>query len=81
MNLLQMILGRNGKSSSSIGRDGTIVRNSYSYNVPNMFGKNASTNKNHKFYNSTVQAISIGGVDCATKVGSLCDPFFYGIPG
>ena len=37
-----------------------------------MVGTNASTNKKHKFYNSKVQAISIGGGDCATKVGALC---------
>ena len=40
-----------------------------------MDGTNASKNENHKFYNSTVQAISTGGGDCATKVGSLCDHF------
>ena len=40
-----------------------------------MVGKNSSTNKNHKFYNSTVQAISIGVGDCATKVGALRDRF------
>ena len=41
-----------------------------------MVGKTASTNENHKLYNSTVQAISWWGGDCATKVGSLCDRFF-----
>ena len=40
-----------------------------------MVGTNASTNENHKFYNSSVQAISRGGGDCATKVGALCDRF------
>ena len=40
-----------------------------------MVGTNSSTNENHKFYNSTVQAISRGGGDCATKFGSLCDRF------
>ena len=40
-----------------------------------MVGINDSTNKNHKFYNSTVQNISVGGGDCVTKVGSLCTRF------
>ena len=40
-----------------------------------MVGTNASTNEKYKFYNSTVQAISGGGGDCATKVGALCDRF------
>ena len=40
-----------------------------------MVGTNASTKENQKFYNSTVQAISIGGGDCATKVGALCSCF------
>ena len=40
-----------------------------------MVGTNASTKKKHKFYNSTVQAISIGGGDCATKVGAMCACF------
>ena len=40
-----------------------------------MVGANAYTNWKHKFYNSTVQAISIVGVDCDTKVGSLCARF------
>ena len=40
-----------------------------------MVGTNASTNEKYKFYNSTVQAISGGGGDCATKVGSLCACF------
>ena len=31
--------------------------------------------KKHKFYNSTVQAISSGVGDCATKVGSMCAHF------
>ena len=31
--------------------------------------------KKHKFYNSKVQAISIRGGDCATKVGALCAYF------
>ena len=36
-----------------------------------MVGTNASTNRKHKFYNSKVQAISIGGVDCAKKFRSI----------
>ena len=40
-----------------------------------MVGTNDYTNENNKFYNSTVQAISRGGVDCATKVGALCAHF------
>ena len=42
-----------------------------------MVGTNSSTNKKHNLYNSTVQAISIGGLDCTTKVGALCDHFAY----
>ena len=41
-----------------------------------MVGTNASTNENHKFYNSTAQAISSRGGDCTTKVGSLWNLFF-----
>ena len=40
-----------------------------------MFGVNTSTNKNHKLYNSTVQTISRGVGDCATKSGDLCNWF------
>ena len=40
-----------------------------------MVGTNSSTNENYKFYNSTVQAISIGGGDCATNFEALCDSF------
>ena len=40
-----------------------------------MVGKNVSTNKMQKLYNSTVEGISISGGDCATKVGSLCARF------
>ena len=40
-----------------------------------MVGTNASTNKKHKLYNSTVQSITRGGGDWATNVGSLCDRF------
>ena len=40
-----------------------------------MVGTNASTNKKHKFYKSTVQAISRGVGDCVTKVGDLCAHF------
>ena len=42
-----------------------------------MVGTNASTNEKHKFYNSTVQAISIGGGECYTKFGALCARFVY----
>ena len=42
-----------------------------------MVGTNAYTNKNHKFYNSTVRDISKRGGDCTTKVGALCARFFY----
>ena len=37
---------------------------------------NASTNEKHRFYKSTVQAISRGGEDCYTKVGALWARFF-----
>ena len=40
-----------------------------------MVGTNDYTNENQKFYKSTVQAILRGGVDFATKVGSLCACF------
>ena len=40
-----------------------------------MVETNTSTNEKHKFYNSTVQAISIGVGDCATNVGALCARF------
>ena len=40
-----------------------------------MVGTNASTNENHNLYNSIVQAISIGGRDCATNVVSLRNRF------
>ena len=40
-----------------------------------MVGTNASTNEKHKFYNSTLHAISRRGGDCATNVGALCDHF------
>ena len=36
-----------------------------------MVGTNNYTNKNHKLYNLTVQAISRWGGDCAAKVESL----------
>ena len=41
-----------------------------------MVGTNDSTNKNNRFYNSTLQAISRGGGYCAAKVGEICDRFF-----
>ena len=40
-----------------------------------MVGTNTSTNEKHKFYNSTVQSISIGVGGCATKVVALCGHF------
>ena len=39
-----------------------------------MVGTNTSTKK-HKFYDSTVQDISIGGGDCATDFGYPCACF------
>ena len=75
MNQLRMSQGRTGKSSASPGGTETIVRNRYSYQVPSMVGTNASKNEKHKFYNSTVQAISRGGGYFATKVGALCANF------
>ena len=75
MNQLRMSQLRTRKSSTSPGGTETIVWNSYSYQVPEMVGTNASTNEKHKFYNSIVQAISGGGGDCATKVGALCARF------
>ena len=42
-----------------------------------MVGTNASINKKHNLYKSTVQAISIGGLDCTTKVGALCAHSVY----
>ena len=77
MNQPRMIQGRTGNISASPGGAYTIVCNRYSYQVPDMVGTNASTNKNHKLYNSTVQEISRGGGDWATKVGALCDRFVY----
>ena len=53
----------------------TIARNRYSYQVPAMVGTNDSTNENHKLDNSTLQAISIEGGSCSTKVGALCAHF------
>ena len=41
-----------------------------------MVGTNASTNKNHKFYNSMVYTILRIGGDFATKFGALCVLFF-----
>ena len=40
-----------------------------------MVGTNYSTNEKHKFYNSTVQAISRRGGYCITNVGALCARF------
>ena len=75
MNQLRISQGRTRKISSSPGGSKTIVWNKCSYQVPAMVGTNDSTNEKHKFYNSTVQAISIGGGDCATKVESICACF------
>ena len=54
MNQPRMVQGRTGNSSVSPGGAETIVWNIYSYHVPAMVGTNASANKKHKFYNSTV---------------------------
>ena len=80
MNQLMMSRGRIGKISTFPGGNETIVRNICSYQVPAMVGTNASTNKKHKFYNSTLQAISRGGGDCAKKVGSLYAFFLILVP-
>ena len=40
-----------------------------------MVGTNASTNEKHKFYNSTLQAISRGCGGYATKLGAICARF------
>ena len=40
-----------------------------------MVERKSSTNKKHKLYNSTIQAVSRGGGDCATKVRALCAHF------
>ena len=57
MNQLRMSLGRIRKSSASLGGTEKIVWRRWSYQVPSMVGTDASTNENHKLYNSTVQAI------------------------
>ena len=75
MNQLRMSQGSTGKSSASPGETKTIVWNRCSYQVPAMIGTNTSTNENQNFYDSKVQAISTGGGDCATKVGSICARF------
>ena len=75
MNQLRMIRGRTGKISVYPGGTETILQNICSYQVPSMVETNASTNEKHKFYKSTLQAISRGEVDCTTKVGSLCARF------
>ena len=76
MNQLGMSQGRTGKRSASLGGTKTIVWNRSSFQVPEMIEINASTNVKHKFYNSTVHVISIGGGDCATKFGAFCTRFF-----
>ena len=47
----------------------TLVQNRSSYQVLVMVGTNAYTNKNHKFYNASVHAISWRGGYCATNIG------------
>ena len=81
MNHLRMSQERTGKSHSCSGVTETVVRNRCWYQVPEIVGTNASTNENHKFYNSKVQAISRGGVYCAIEVGALCIHFLSRIPG
>ena len=76
MNQLRMIQGSAGKISSYTGGTETVLPNRCSYQVSVMVGTNDYTNENHKFYKSTVQAISRGGGYCDTKVVSLCDHFF-----
>ena len=75
MNQLRMIQGRNRESSASPRGTETIVWNRCSYQVPTMVRTNDYTNENHRLYNSTVKAISIGWEDFNTKVGSLCACF------
>ena len=59
------------KQFASPGGTKTIVWNRCSYKVPVMVGTDDSINKNHKFYNSTVQAIPRGVGYYSTKVVSL----------
>ena len=66
---------RTDKGSDSSRETETVVQNICSYQVPEMVWTNNSTNENHNFYNSTVQAILRGVGDCATKFGSLCANF------
>ena len=56
-------LSKDWKISASPGETETILCNRCSYKVPAMVRTNASTNENHKFHNSKVQAISRGGRD------------------
>ena len=70
-----MSRGSTGKISASPRGNEAILRNRCSYQVPDIVGINDYTNKNHKFYNSTVQATSRGGGYCAKKVGALCASF------
>ena len=67
--------GRTGKISASPGGTETIAWNRCLSQVSDMVGTNASTNKRHKVYNLTVQAISRGGGYCTTTVGALCGSF------
>ena len=61
MNQLRMMQVRLSKITPSNGRTETVVCNRCSYQVPAMVGTNTSTNEKHKFYNSTMQSISIVG--------------------
>ena len=62
------------KPASSRGTE-TVVWIICSYQVSAIAVTGASTNENHKFYNSMVHAISIGGGGCSTKVVHLRDHF------
>ena len=70
-----MSQGRTENSSASPGGDETIVWNRHFYQVPAMVGTNAYANEKHNFYDSTLQAISRGLGDCATKVVVMCACF------
>ena len=70
-----MSLGSTVKISAFPGGSETIVWNRCSYQVPAMVGTNDFTNENNKFYNSTVQVISIGVGNYTTNFGSMCDYF------
>ena len=67
------------KNHSLPWRKKMLVWSGCSYQVPVMVCTNAPTNEKHKFYNATVQTISIGGVECATNIVSLCAQFLHDI--